>query len=791
MCNLSLNGVQVAMEIDTGATSSIINEKMFSELAEGDQPLKLVQEDLPKLRMYDGSVIEPVGKTTLMGVHDGKQHQLNLLVVAGEGPSLLGRDWLSVLRLDWSTIFHVEDSEVLLEKYSDLFTEELGTLRGTTASISVDPDVKPQFYKPRDVPYALRSKVEEELERLEAAGIITPVSYSDWAAPIVPVLKSSGAIRICGDYKVTVNRAAKLDRYPIPNIDDLYAKLSGGQTYSKLDLSHAYQQLVLDEDSQKYTTINTRKGLYMYTRLPFGISSAPAIFQRVMEQTLQGIPMVAVYLDDILVSGKTPEDHLASLQQVLDRLSNAGLRLKRDKCQFMKPACTYLGHKLDAEGIHPTEEKVQAIEQAPAPKNVTELRSYLGLLNYYHKFLRDLSTELAPLYELLKKGARWQWKDKQQKAFNESKRLLKTSQVLTHYSPELPLVLECDASPVGVGAVLSHRMPDKTERPIAYSSRTLTQAEKGYAQIDREGLAILFGVSRFHKYLYGREFVIRTDHKPLLGLLKEDRVISQMASARIQRWALTLSNYQYRLEYKPGSANGNADGLSRLPLPTEPANVPEPQEVVLAMSVLDCSPVTAAQVARWTALDPVMSPVWKFVLEGWPQKVGEEFSAYSRRRFELSTQQGCLMWGNRVIIPPQGRDNLLQELHEGHPGIVRMKALARSYLWWPGIDGEIEQHVRNCEVCQTQQNSPPPAPLHPWEWPGQPWHRIHIDYAGPFEGKFILVIVDAHSKYIDAHVMSTSTSSATITRLMQTFATHGLPRVMVSDNGTSFTSAEF
>ena len=213
-------------------------------------------------------------------------------------------------------------------------------------------------------------------------GILRPVQFSEWAAPIVPALKSDKtSVRICGDFKQTVNRVAKLDRYPIPKMEDLFSSLAGGKSYSKIDLSQAYQQLRLDDKSMKYVVINTHKGLFKYTHLPFGISSAPGIFQRVMESLLQGIPGVIVYLDDILITGPSDEEHLRALQQVLERLDKPGLRIRRDKCTFMSPSVIYLGHKIDAEGLHPVADKVKAIVDAPRPQSVHELESYLGLLS--------------------------------------------------------------------------------------------------------------------------------------------------------------------------------------------------------------------------------------------------------------------------------------------------------------------------------------------------------------------------------------------------------------------------
>ena len=332
------------------------------------------------------------------------------------------------------------------------------------------------------------------------------MQFSDWAAPVVPVIKKDGTIRLCGDYKVTVNTVAKPDTYPLPRIEDIFASLANGNSFTKLDLAHAYQQISLTEDSKVLTTINTHKGLFRYNRLPFGVSAAPSIFQRTMESLMQGLPHVVVYIDDILVTGATQEEHLRTLEEVLHRLEKAGARLKREKCQFMLPMVEYLGHRISADGLQPTDSKIKALKDAPIPSNVSQLKAFLGLLNYYGKFVPKLSTLLAPLHRLLQKTATWTWGPDQQQAFDRVKEALTSDRVLAHYDPSLPLILACDASPHGVGAVLSHRLPDGTEKPVAFISRSLGPAEKKYSQLDKEGLAIIFGVRRLHQYLVGRHF---------------------------------------------------------------------------------------------------------------------------------------------------------------------------------------------------------------------------------------------------------------------------------------------
>ena len=590
-----IDGCEVPMEIDTGASRSIMSENVFRSI----WPKRKLQASSIKLRTYSKEPLPVVGALKVNIECNDQTAQHTLLVVKGDGPTLFGRDWLSVIRLDWHRIHHTSSSDlqVLLDKHRDVFQEGLGTFKGRKARIEVEAGAKPRYCKARTVPFALRSKVEEELERLVAEGTLEPVTHSEWATPLVAVLKADRkSVRLCGDFRVTVNPVAKLDRYPVPKVEDLFATLSRGKLFTKLDLSHAYQQLLLDDESKKYVVINTTKGLFRYTRLPYGISSAPGIFQREMEHLFQGIPGVVVYLDDILVTGEDEQSHLRTLETVLKRLSETGLHVKQSKCLFMVPSVSFLGHQIDADGLHPLKDKVKAIEAAPTPTNVTELKSYLGLLTYYGKFLPNLATKLAPLYKLLQ-DVPWEWTPEQDKAFSESKTLLASSSLLVHYDPKLPLTLACDASAYGIGAVLAHRMPDGSEKPIGYASRTLNKAEKNYSQLEKEGLSLVFGIKKFYPYVFGRSFELVTDHKPLLGLLGEARSTSPQASARIRRWSVYLSMFEYNLKFRKTDAHANADALSRLPLPV---TAPSPAEMLLGKrprSRLDIlRPLTAERV---------------------------------------------------------------------------------------------------------------------------------------------------------------------------------------------------
>ena len=309
------------------------------------------------------------------------------------------------------------------------------------------------------------------------------------------------------------------------------ASLTGGKRFSKLDLTSAYQQMLLDESSSKLVTINTHQGLYQFTRLPFGVASAPAVFQRAMDTILQGVPGVICYLDDILVTGKSDGEHFHNLEEVLKRLQHHGVRLRKDKCHFLKESVEYLGHQIDETGVHTSPQKVKAVVDAPSPRTIQELRSFLGLLNYYARFLPNLASTLHPLHALLCQDQPWQWSDLCEQAFQAAKQKLVEAPVLAHYNPEHPIVLAGDASAYGIGAVISHKLPDGSERPVAYASRTLTKSERNYAQVEKEALSLVFSVRKCHQYLYGHSLTILTDHKPLKAILGPKKHIPPLAAA--------------------------------------------------------------------------------------------------------------------------------------------------------------------------------------------------------------------------------------------------------------------
>jgi hypothetical protein len=773
--------------LDTAAAVSVIGSELYAK----HWGTRTLNKPSAVLKGYSGTKLDLAGEFEAKVEYQGQVVTCVLRVIEGNRPALFGRDLLKHLKLDWANIFAVKsDSRLdgILAKYKEVFSEKPGLIKGFEAHIPIDEDAVPRFKKAYSVPFPLQDKVRKQISEAVEKGVYTPVDQSEWASPQVIVVKENGSLRLCGDYKVTVNQVLEKDPYPLPTVDELLAKLSGGSIFTKLDLAEAFQQLALSEQSKKLLTVNTIKGLMQYERMPFGIKTAPQIFQKVMDKLLQGIENVACYIDDILIWSKTLEEHYSVLEKVLGRLSQYNVRARLTKCSFMKESIEYLGHHVDRLGIHPSEGNVAALKNAPVPCDVSELKAFLGLVHYHGKFIKDLSSVVNPLNVLLRKETKWNWSKQCQLAFEKCKQLISADSCLTPYDVTKPIRLACDASAYGVGAMMTHVMDDGSERPVAMASRSLNQAERNYSQLEKEALSIIFGVKKLHKYIYGKKFVILTDHKPLSILLGPKTGIPTLAAARLQRWSLILSAYDYEIEYRKGSDHANADGLSRLP---DPKGKPPPDSEVKCIA-LDSLPVDSGDVQKAIAKDPILARVYDYVLHGWPNHCNDkQLEPYFRKRLELSIENGCLLWGFRVVIPAALKEKLLSELHAEHMGIVSMKRIARGYLWWPCLDDELEALVQKCEVCQSMRNNPAAAPLHPWVYPSTVWERVHVDFAEK-DKQFFLILVDSHSKWIEVFPMKTcTTAEKTIDVLRTCFARYGLPQVLVSDNGPQFISAAF
>uniref|UniRef100_A0A5S6QYG5 RNA-directed DNA polymerase n=1 Tax=Trichuris muris TaxID=70415 RepID=A0A5S6QYG5_TRIMR len=681
--HVRLNGLPVEMEVDSGAAFTVLSGRTYRRVASGTQArLEVFPQRLQDLQ---GQKIHVLGKASVNVEYGRYRGRLMVLVVQVQRSSLLGRNWFRPLGIKVAGVYQLNSGpiEALIEEYSDLFSENIGSVKAPPTKLHIEENVAPIQMSARKVPLALRDRISLELDRLVGQCVLEPVEYTYCATPIVPIIKEDDRIRICGDYKCTVNKVLKKDMYRIPAVSDILTTLKKGKIFAKLDFAQAYQQLPVDDDSAKLQTIITHKGAFRPKRLQFGIASAPGIFQKFMDTLLGNVDGVAPYFDNVLVVAGS-----------------------REKCVFGSDSVTFLGYHIDALGIHPTAEKLSAIHNAPSPKSKMELQAFLGLLNFYHNFLPNKAEVAEPLHRLLDKGCTWKWRQEHERAFQRAKRLISSNSVLTQYDDALPLTLTCDASQHGIGCVLAHKLPDGREAPVAFHSRTLATAERNYAQIDKEALSIIAGIKKFHNHIYGRPFEVKTNHKPLLGLLGKSAQTPTGLSPRMTRWSIMLSAYDYNLVYVPGKQIGNADALSRLPQQVNVTDVPPPLEVLLLESMPD-PPVTAEQIAEMSGKDAVLSKVRSWVANGWPANVAaDEFKVYWRRKNELSLHKGCVLRGCCVVVPAQLRRRILELLHAGHPGIARMKCLARSYVWWPKVDQEIEASVRSCSQCQESRKDP-------------------------------------------------------------------------------------
>ena len=823
---LEVNGVNMEFQWDSGATCSIIGSETHRLIG---SPLI---HSVPSLLRTCGGHELPVKGKCYVSVRLGSKtvENLPLLVVeSGQCTNLMGIPWSDEFGLteggmaalheytneaclsEHDNSMHTDKSkaidvhaklEAMKRKYPSVFAPGIGHCEKTRAHVQIRPDAKPVFKKARTLPFSQMKPFKTELDRLVDQGVLEKIEYSDWAVPTVAVTKANGNLRLCGDF-VEVNRRSETQQHPIPHIDEIMNKLRGGQRWTTLDLSDAYFHLELDDESKKFCVINTVHGLYRYNRLPFGISSAPAIFQSTIDKMVSPLSGVASYLDDIIITGSNDQEHWENFENVVAAMQDFGFHIRPEKCTWFAEKCTYLGFEISAEGRRPAPSAVQAIQELPRPESIDEVQAFLGKVGY-SPFIPNLSSKAAPLNALRRKGIQFSWNDACEDAFQEIKRILIQETCLTHFNPEKRLVLATDASPSGIGVVLS-QIENGVEKPIAFGSKSLTSAQRNYSQLDKEGLAVIFGITKFHKYLYGRQFTLQLDNKPLSYIFSPDKEIPLMASHRLIRWILKLRAYDFTISLRSTNQHGNADCLSRLPVGEDrkfdASEEEDEEEAAHQISVqMFNAPFDAEAVINATDGDPTLSTVKTIISQNsWPVRLApdtEHLRPYWQQRNRLFVHEGLLMLACetecRAVIPESMRQEILKILHTAHFGVGRMKQTARRYVWWPNISRDIEMFCKSCDNCRRSANNPQQT-YTCWPEPPEPWHRIHIDYAGPFFGKMWLVVIDAKSKfpYIGMLDINRTTSEDTIGVLKQIFSIEGFCEVIVSDNGTQFTSQEF
>ena len=785
---LQLNGKPVEFCIDTGAEVTVISEQTYENV--GCPPL--LQADRT-LRGPDTRLLLVSGQFTATLKQGDRDIQEKVYVVKGLTKPLLGRPAIEGLSLVQCVAALCEKELNPVEQFPHLF-QGLGKLQGDY-TIKLQEDAKPfAISTPRRVAIPLLKPVKQELQRMEELGVIAKVKEpTNWCAGMVVVPKANGKVRICVDL-TRLNQSVCRERHMMPAVDQTLAQLAGAKLFTKLDANSGFWQIPLSPESALLTTFMTPFGRFCFHRLPFGITSAPEHFQRRMSETLSGLTGVVCLIDDVLVYGKTREEHDERLHKVLLRLQNAGVTLNREKCHFAQSRVNFLGHVIDAMGIQPDPDKVVAIQKVQTPVNVGDVRRFLGMANQLSKFSPNLADMTQPLRELLVKGNQWMWGEPQQKAFSQIKEALTTSPVLALFDPNLDTVVSADASSYGLGAVLLQKQQSGELKPVAYISRSMTPTEQRYAQIEKEALAFTWACERLSDYLIGMKFHIHTDHKPLVPLFSS-KCLEELP-VRVQRFRLRMMRYQFTISHVPGKDLTIADTLSRTPstVPTSADQLLQEEANAFVSVVVQSLPATEQrllQIKQLQTEDEACQTITKYCQSGWPekQKVDAGVKPYYPIAAELSVENGLLMRGCRIVIPPSLRKEMLARIHTGHQGIVKCRERGRQSVWWPGMSRELEELVKNCpECCKAQKQRA--QPLTPSELPDLPWQKVATDL---FEWKqrMYLIVVDYYSRYVEIACLNGVTAEQVIVHTKSIFARHGIPEVVISDNGPQYTSEAY
>ncbi|XP_039306054.1 uncharacterized protein K02A2.6-like [Solenopsis invicta] len=629
------------------------------------------------------------------------------------------------------------------------------------------PPIK-QRYRPRNP--AMQAIIDHEVDEMIRAGVIEP-SRSAWSSPIVIVRKKDGKPRFCIDFR-RVNEVTERDAYPLPQIPATLDKLRGARYLSTIDLMSGYWQIPLAPASRPVTAFTVPgRGLMQFKVMPFGLHSAPATFQRLLDDVLgpELEPRVFVYLDDIIVVTRTFDEHLATLREVFRRLREARLRPNTEKCRFCTERLKYLGHVVDRDGIRTDPEKTEAIANWPEPQSVRQIRQFLGLASWYRRFIRDFATVAAPLTALTRKNARWSWGNHEQAAFEALKTTLTSAPVLACPDFERQFVLQTDASTTGLGAVLTQYFPEG-ERVIAYASRTLNNAERNYSATELECLAVLWGIRRMRDYLEGYRFKVVTDHQSLRWLQKLDS-----PTGRLGRWAFELRQFDFEVQYRKGSLNKVADALSRRTAVNAAANT------------------ACAWYRKWwdiTSTTPDAAPDFR-IADG-------RLYRHVLHTLDFADAPNDAQW--KECVPRENRAELLQRYHDaptaGHLGTAKTIARIARHFYWPGMFREISRYVRQCRTCLAHkpEQRRPAGLLHPTDV-SQPWQQVTIDLVGPLPRSsqghtWLLTMQDRFTKWLEMRALRRATAANVATALTKAvILRHGCPEEIWSDNGTQLRSA--
>ena len=804
-----IEGVEISLLVDTGARITIISKDKYENLSSSKH---LLPPDVLTVA-FEGSRIELLGYfwTTLQvlgksikgkvyvafkGINIlGLIHQAELDIIIRPGsktPVSLAQDNKVI-----SQVLKTSDRILWLEKYKEVFEDKLGKITDFVYTIKMKDDVIPFKHKMRNVPHSVRKELSDMLANLSDQGIIEKVEATLWLSPIVLARKGNGELRMCIDLR-RVNEAIWVDSFPLPRIDDLITKVGQAKWYSKLDLRSAYHQIVLDKDSRHITAFVTPDGVFQFCRLPFGLASAAAIFQRVMSEMLKDYSQVVVFQDDILLFTDDEATHDKLLECVFSTLKGRGVTLRLDKCVFKVKEIEYLGHILSEEGVKPKPALVKSIVEAPAPVNKEQLMSFLGLCEFYAKFMKNFTRLTECLRSLLKKGVCFNWSKQCQENFIQLKQEIVQAQALTPFVEGRTTIVMVDACEYGLGAVLTQQECGR-EFTLGFASRTLREVERKYSTIEKELLACVWGIEKFKPYLWGRKFVLKTDHKPLVEILSGRKI--KNATARISRLTVKLLEYNFTVVYIPGRQNSRADCLSRLPIPPLEGEESETAVDECFIAAVEDTVICASK-GDWLSelrKDADLNKVMNLIAEKWPKESSLDYTLqmYWKVKDELSIEDGLLVRGDRLIPPLCIRSKILTLAHQGHPGKTITKRKVKQNFWWPRMDHEIEEFVGLCTNCN---NSDKTLKLEKEEMPmvnepKGPWQKIAIDFLGPYQilstkMQYFIVVLDHFSRWVEVKAVCNSSTYEVINFLQDLFLREGVPKEILTDNGVQFLSQD-
>lgn len=705
---------------------------------------------------------------------------------------------------------------MLFLEYHDLFAKSSGDF-GRTGKIKhtiETGECRPIRQQTRRISPIKKEEAGKLLKEMLHKNVIQP-SSSPWASPVVLVQKKDGSTRFCVDYR-KVNAITRKDAYPLPRVDDTLDTLSGAQWFSTLDLISGYWQVEMDPTDIEKTAFCTHEGLFEFQVMPFGLCNAPATFQRLMDMVLAGIKWknCLVYLDDIIVIGKTFREHLANLKEVFQRLREAGLRLKPNKCHFCSPQVEFLGHIVSRDGVHTDPRKTAKVAEWPKPTNKKEVQQFLGLANYYRRFVKDFSSIAKPLHRLTEKTAKFEWTTECQAAFEDLRHRLVTAPVLAFPDYSRPFLLDTDASGTGIGAVLSQVQEDGTERVIAYASRVLTRPERNYCVTRRELLAVVTFVQHFRPYLLGRQFLLRTDHGSLTWLSNFKEPEGQLA-----RWLERLQEYNFNIIHRPGRKHQNADSLSRRPCTQCGRESHEEDPAPEVITVEQMAPILVEKSPEELRQKQLSDGPIRFVLqaiEKGEKPKGEDVRSQGPTAQRLSqlwkklTVEKGVLWRRyedvsgtstwlQLVVPQSLREEILQNLHAGtlggHLGAEKTLAKVKERFYWPGVQEDVSNWCRTCEACATRKTAPQKgrAPLQTVK-AGYPMQVVAVDIMGPLPesqsgNSYVLVAGDYFTKWMEVYAIPNQEAMTVARKLTdEMFCRFSPPDQLHSDQGKQFES---